>query len=89
MPLNKGLGPHTVSPEPWRSFLSDLDELIKATVELCCIGGFVVAGSRSARDQFVDLVASHMTLTPPRSPVDRGASRNGQVAHKVGSESVT
>ena len=29
-------------PEPWRSFLKELDELLKGTVELRCLGGFVI-----------------------------------------------
>ena len=29
-------------PEPWRSFLQALDELLEETVQLHCIGGFVV-----------------------------------------------
>jgi hypothetical protein len=29
-------------PEPWRSFLRELDELLKEPVELRCLGGFVV-----------------------------------------------
>jgi hypothetical protein len=28
--------------EPWRSFLRDLDELLKGPIELRCLGGFVV-----------------------------------------------
>jgi len=28
--------------EPWRSFLSDLDEALHSTARLDCIGGFVV-----------------------------------------------
>ena len=28
--------------EPWRSFLADLDGLLKGPVELRCLGGFVV-----------------------------------------------
>jgi hypothetical protein len=31
-----------VPPEPWRSFLRDLDGLLSAPVELRCLGGFVV-----------------------------------------------
>lgn len=35
--------PAEVAPiEPWRSFLADLDGLLKAPVELRCLGGFVV-----------------------------------------------
>lgn len=30
-----------VPPEPWRSFLRELDELLKGPVELRCLGGFV------------------------------------------------
>jgi len=29
-------------PEPWRSFLNDLDEALQSTARLDCIGGFVV-----------------------------------------------
>ena len=32
----------SVLPEPWRSFLSELDGLLKGPVELRCLGGFVV-----------------------------------------------
>lgn len=31
-----------VPPEPWRSFLRDVDEALHATTRLDCIGGFVV-----------------------------------------------
>jgi hypothetical protein len=29
--------------EPWRSFLRDLDAALKGSIELRCLGGFVVA----------------------------------------------
>jgi hypothetical protein len=31
-----------VPPEPWRSFLRELDGLLKGPVELRCLGGFVI-----------------------------------------------
>lgn len=31
-----------VPPEPWRSFLRELDELLNGPVELRCLGGFVI-----------------------------------------------
>jgi hypothetical protein len=31
-----------VPAQPWASFLRELDELLKAAVELHCLGGFVV-----------------------------------------------
>jgi hypothetical protein len=33
---------HEAIPEPWRSFLNELDEIAVTTVRLDCIGGFVV-----------------------------------------------
>lgn len=30
------------APEPWRSFLTDIDELTPASIDLRCIGGFAV-----------------------------------------------
>ena len=34
--------PSTRPPEPWDSFLKDLDAAVDAPVRLDCIGGFVV-----------------------------------------------
>jgi len=34
--------PSPVPPEPWRSFLRELDDLLKGRVELRCLGGFVI-----------------------------------------------
>jgi hypothetical protein len=34
--------PREAIPEPWRSFLSELDRIATSTVRLDCIGGFVV-----------------------------------------------
>src|SRR5215469_7740526 len=34
--------PHEAIPEPWRSFLNELDRIATSTVRLDCIGGFVV-----------------------------------------------
>src|ERR1700739_878030 len=34
--------PREAIPEPWRSFLNELDRIATTTVRLDCIGGFVV-----------------------------------------------
>jgi uncharacterized nucleotidyltransferase DUF6036 len=39
---NLGAAAHRVPTEPWASFLRELDDLLKAPVELHCLGGFVV-----------------------------------------------
>ena len=35
--------PHKQPPEPWRSFLRDIDKKLVQPVELRCIGGFAIA----------------------------------------------
>ncbi len=35
--------PHKQPPEPWRSFLRDIDKTLARPVELRCIGGFAIA----------------------------------------------
>jgi hypothetical protein len=35
--------PRKQPPEPWRSFLRDVDETLVQPVELRCIGGFAIA----------------------------------------------
>jgi hypothetical protein len=42
MRTNLDAVPHRVPAQPWASFLRELDELLKAAVELHCLGGFVV-----------------------------------------------
>jgi len=52
-------------PEPWRSFLQELDAILKGHVELRCFGGFVVSqhyglGRETSDIDFVDaIVDSH------------------------------
>src|ERR1700719_2917302 len=42
MPVDTKGAAHAVPPEPWRSFLHDLDMRLKGAVALRCLGGFVV-----------------------------------------------
>src|SRR5882757_1751135 len=42
MRSNVGAAPLRVPAEPWASFLRELDELLKAAVDIHCLGGFVV-----------------------------------------------
>jgi hypothetical protein len=49
-------------PEPWRSFLAELDGQLKGRVELRCLGGFVVAqqygvGRETSDIDFVSVIA--------------------------------
>ncbi len=65
-----GAAPHRVPAEPWASFLRELDELLKAAVEIHCLGGFVVTqqygiGRETSDIDFLSAVA--------RSPEDSAA----------------
>src|ERR1700682_1968451 len=42
MRVDPGAARHRAPAEPWASFLRELDELLKGSVELHCLGGFVV-----------------------------------------------
>ncbi len=60
-------GKNDVPPEPWRSFLRDLDERLTGEVALHCIGGFVVSlyygiGRQTSDIDFLSAV--------PRIPTD-------------------
>jgi hypothetical protein len=49
-------------PEPWRSFLKELDDLLKAPIELRCLGGFVVTqqygiGRETSDIDFLSVIA--------------------------------
>lgn len=48
MPADPRSTADPVPTEPWRSFLRELDELLKGPIELRCLGGFVVT-QQSAR----------------------------------------
>jgi Nucleotidyltransferase of unknown function (DUF6036) len=52
----------TVSAEPWRSFLAEIDGLLKDSVELRCLGGFVVSqqygvGRETSDIDFLSVIA--------------------------------
>jgi hypothetical protein len=62
MPPSAGGVPRAIPAQPWRSFLQDLDERLKATVELRCLGGFVVTqqygiGRETSDIDFLSIVA--------------------------------
>ena len=62
-----GAGKDDVPPEPWRSFLRELDERLTGEVELHCIGGFVVSLHYGIGRQTSDI--DFLTVVP-RTPAD-------------------
>src|SRR5688572_33488056 len=60
--------PHDdLPPEPWQSFLRELDEHLTEAVELHCIGGFVVSLHYGVGRQTSDI--DFLTVVP-RTPAD-------------------
>jgi hypothetical protein len=58
-----GKSPRGVPTEPWRSFLREIDKLLKAPLQLQCLGGFVVTqqygvGRETSDIDFLSAVAS-------------------------------
>jgi Nucleotidyltransferase of unknown function (DUF6036) len=62
-----GAGKDDVPPEPWRSFLRELDDRLTGEVELHCIGGFVVSLYYGIGRQTSDI--DFLTVVP-RAPAD-------------------
>lgn len=61
------MGKSDVPPEPWHSFLRELDERLTEAVELHCIGGFVVSLYYGIGRQTSDI--DFLTVVP-RVPAD-------------------
>jgi hypothetical protein len=57
-----------VPPGPWRSFLRELDERLNETVELHCIGGFVVSLHYGIGRQTSDI--DFLTVVPRNPGID-------------------
>jgi hypothetical protein len=62
-----------VPAEPWRSFLQELDGLLKGPVELRCLGGFVVTqqygiGRETSDIDFLTGVAQSPMMMSKRLP---------------------
>ena len=62
-----GVGKDDAPPEPWRSFLRELDERLTGGVELHCIGGFVVSLYYGVGRQTSDI---DFLAVVPRTPAD-------------------
>jgi Nucleotidyltransferase of unknown function (DUF6036) len=56
--------------EPWRSFLRDLDAGLKGSVELCCLGGFVVAQHYGIGRETADIDFLAATAQSPEDDVE-------------------
>lgn len=69
----------TQPPEPWFSFLKDIDDLLIAETQLHCLGGFVVTVIYGADRSTVDLDA--LSLVGRDSPIWELAGR-GSDLHK-------
>lgn len=62
-------------PEPWRSFFSDVDAILREDVELHCLGGFVITVLYNLARPTADVDVIAIT---PRSEIESLLSAGGQ-----------
>jgi hypothetical protein len=67
--------------EPWRSFLRDLDAALKGSLELRCLGGFVVAQHYGIGRETADIDFLAATAQSPEDDVEALAGL-GSVLHR-------
>lgn len=70
--------------EPWRSFLRELDELLKDSVELRCLGGFVVTQQYGIGRATADIDFLAVIARSPADDVERLAGLGTKFHRKYG-----
>lgn len=68
--------------EPWRSFLEDLDGLLKGPVELRCLGGFVVTQQYGIGRETSDIDFLAVIAQSPEDDVEALAGRGAKLNRK-------
>jgi hypothetical protein len=71
-------------PEPWRSFLADLDELAGRETHLECLGGFVLTQLYGLARQTADLDSLSVTPNEQIKPLLAAAQRGSVMQKKHG-----
>jgi hypothetical protein len=71
-------------PEPWRSFLTDLDELAGRETHLECLGGFVLTQLYGLARQTADLDSLSVTPHDQIKPLLTAAQRGSALQKKHG-----
>jgi len=70
MPTKAASSAHVVPPEPWRSFLQELDAQLKGVVTLRCLGGFVVTQQYGLGRSTSDIDVLSVTAASPEDNVE-------------------
>lgn len=78
----KRAGNYDEPPEPWRSFLRQLDERLTEAIELHCIGGFVVSLHYGIGRQTADIDFLRVVPRMPSTNLDALAG-HGSAMHRV------
>jgi hypothetical protein len=68
--------------EPWRSFLADLDALLKGPVELRCLGGFVVTQQYGIGRETSDIDFLGVLAQSPEDNIETLAGLGSQLHRK-------
>ncbi|MBS0395367.1 MAG: hypothetical protein JSR54_12115 [Proteobacteria bacterium] len=85
MPPNRGRRPSGVEPpEPWRSFLREVDARLQAPLELHCLGGFVVAQHYGTGRDTADIDFLAAIAHSPQDDAERLAGRGSELHRRHG-----
>lgn len=76
--------PHNQVPEPWFSFLNELDRLATTTVRLDCIGGFVVTMLYGLERPTADVDVIGIAPLSAAFVFDKVAMQGGELHRKYG-----
>lgn len=85
MPPDEVRAPAADKPaEPWGSFLRDLDDLLKGTIELRCLGGFVVTQHYGVGRTTSDIDVLTIIQQSPEDDIEALAGRRSPLNRRYG-----
>jgi hypothetical protein len=73
--------PHSVVPEPWNSFLRDLDRILNQPADFHCIGGFVITNFYGSKRETRDVDVLEVRSSGNTEQLFE-LGREGSVLHK-------
>ena len=85
MPPDEIRSPAAAEPaEPWRSFLRDLDQGLRGSIELRCLGGFVVTQHYGIGRETSDIDFLTVIAQSPEDDIERLAGLGSELHRKYG-----
>jgi len=76
--------PYSIVPEPWHSFLTELDQTATGAVELHCMGGFVITQLYGLKRPTADVDVLYIGPDDQREPLLQKGRRSSALHRKYG-----